>query len=113
MNNHTQNQDLAWELMKSLTDKQSGQYVAQSGFSIPAYKGSEQEWVKSIPDVNLQAFINDLQYGIAIPNTENAMEWWTVMGDEVQKMFFGEESVDQATKNVADKMNQVLAASHK
>lgn len=113
MNNHTQHQDLAWELMKSLTDKQSGQYVAESGFSIPAYKGSEQEWVKSIPDVNLQAFIEDLKYGVPIPNTENAMEWWSVMGTEVQKMFFGEESIDQATKNVADKMNQVIAASNK
>jgi multiple sugar transport system substrate-binding protein len=113
MNNHTQHQDLAWELMKSLTDKQSGQYVAESGFSIPAYKGSEQEWVKSIPDVNLQAFIDDLKYGVPIPNTENAMEWWSVMGTEVQKMFFGEESIDQATKNVADKMNQVIAASNK
>lgn len=113
MNEHTKNQDLAWELMKTLTSKQAGQYVAQSGFSIPAYKGSESEWVKSLPDVNLQAFIDDLKYGIAIPTTANAMEWWTVMGEEVQKMFFGQESIDDGTKKIADKMNQVIAANKK
>jgi len=113
MNSNTKSEKLAWELLKTLSNKQSEQWLAETGFSIPAYKGTEDAWIKSIPSVDLQVFIDSLEFGVPYPVSENTTKWQDVENEEIQKMLLGQTSIDEATEAVAEKMNEILADQSK
>ena len=81
--------------------------------SIPAYKGTEDAWIKSIPSVDLQVFIDSLEFGVPYPVSENTTKWQDVENEEIQKMLLGQTSIDEATEAVAEKMNEILADQKK
>lgn len=113
MNSNTKSEKLAWELLKTLSNKQSEQWLAETGFSIPAYRGTEDAWIESIPSVNLQVFIDSLEFGVPYPVSENTTKWQDVENEEIQKMLLGQTSIDEATEVVAEKMNEILADQSK
>ena len=67
INSKTKHPDAAWQLVKYLGGKTAAQIQAETGTVIPAYKGMADAWVKSSPEFNLQAFVDQLQYAKPLP----------------------------------------------
>lgn len=109
MNNKTKHEKLAWELQKVLAGEEAGKSLAESGFSIPAYKGTEDAWVNSIPTLDLKVFVDSLKFGVAYPVSKNTTEWQDVENKEIQDALLGKSSIEEATENIATKMNEILA----
>ncbi|NGP45938.1 sugar ABC transporter substrate-binding protein [Bacillaceae bacterium SIJ1] len=109
MNAQTEHEELAWKLMKSLTDEEAGKLMAESGFSIPAYKGTEDAWVESIPGLDLQVFIDTLEFGVPYPVSEQTAEWQTIEQTEIESALLGNQPLDEALKKVEEGMNEILA----
>ncbi len=109
INENTEKEQLAWELVKKLTGEKANEYIAESGFSIPAYLGTEDKWVNSIPSVNLKVFIESLEYGVASPVSKNTGEWADVLSKELQEAFLGRKSIEEALKTISVKTDEVLA----
>ncbi|UUZ97268.1 sugar ABC transporter substrate-binding protein [Paenibacillus sp. P25] len=109
INSNTPYEKEAWEFIKVLSGKDGEKLLADSGFSMPALKGTEEGWIKSIPSLKLQVFVDSLKNGVAYPVSKNTAEWQDVENKEIQSAFLGKKSFEEATKTVAAKMNEVLA----
>jgi multiple sugar transport system substrate-binding protein len=109
MNEKTQNDKLSWDLIKALSGKEGNKVIAETGFSIPADKDISDIWLKSIPSLDLQVFLDAQGYGVPYPISKNTSEWQDVEKKEIQGAFLGQQSIDKALDTVAKKMNEILA----
>lgn len=113
INGKTKVEQEAWELIQILSGKEGAELLAKSGFSIPAYKGTEEGWLKSIPSLDLQVFVDSLEFAVPYPVSQKTAEWQDAEVKEVQAAFLGKKSFEEALKNTAEKMNAILATEKK
>ena len=58
-------------MIQILSGKEGQELLADSGFSMPAYKGTEGGWLKSIPSLDLQVFVDSLEFAVPYPVSQN------------------------------------------
>jgi multiple sugar transport system substrate-binding protein len=99
----------AWEFVKFLGSKTAADIQARTGTVIPAYRGQESAYAKSIPQFNLQAIIDQLPNGRTFPSSVHTSVW----SDNALKVFAGAwsgaQSVPVIEKKIASQMNTALA----
>lgn len=105
----TKNPDAAWEFLEFLGSKEAAEIQAKTGTVIPAFNGTQESWVKSNPQFNLQVFIDQAEYSKAYPVSLETRKWQQLETDYLTKAWSGEITIEEAAKEVAAKMNQVLA----
>ncbi|MDC3417523.1 ABC transporter substrate-binding protein [Aquibacillus salsiterrae] len=108
MNEATEDDELAWELIKSLANEDGNRVIAESGFSIPAIKSISDVWLKSLPGLDLQIFIDAQDNGVAYPVSKRTAEWQDVETKEIQSAFLGQQTIDEALEKVGTKMDEIL-----
>ena len=57
------------ELVKFLAGEEAETILGESGATIPAYAGLQEPWLAANPDMNLQVFIDALDYGAQGPES--------------------------------------------
>lgn len=105
----TKHPDEAWQFVKFLGSKEAADIQAATGAVIPAYKGTTDAWVEATPEFHLQAFVDELAYTSTYPSSLNTAVWSDFALKEFALAWTGQESVEDAAKNVADEMNADLA----
>jgi multiple sugar transport system substrate-binding protein len=113
MYSESKNKEQAWELLKFLGSREAAEILATFGAVIPAHKGSEKAWVNSIPQFNLQVFVDMAQYVSTTPASLETAKWRSEATKQFQRAWAGEISVEEAAKLVAAQMNSVLASEKK
>ncbi|MED1469263.1 sugar ABC transporter substrate-binding protein [Bacillus salipaludis] len=106
---NTKHKAAAWEFVKFLGSKEAAEVFAKTGTVIPAYNGTQEAWVKSVPNMNLQAFIDGAQYSVPLPSVKNTGEIWQYETDILKKAWSQEESVEDAVKELTKKANESLS----
>ncbi|NYE03341.1 multiple sugar transport system substrate-binding protein [Bacillus niacini] len=106
---NTKHKDAAWTFVKFLGSKEVAEEFAKSGVVIPAYNGSQDMWLKSVPNMNLQVFIDALEYSNPLPSVKSTGEIWQYETDVLKKAWAGEESVEDAVKELSKKANEALS----
>ncbi|BAC15380.1 hypothetical conserved protein [Oceanobacillus iheyensis HTE831] len=112
MNSKSDNKELSWELIKSLSGEEGITTMAETGFSTPAHKEASQIWLDSIPSIDLQVFLDAHDIGVLYPISKNVAEWQDVETKEIQSAFLGEQTIDEALEKVSEQMNKVLEAEN-
>ncbi|MBO0884692.1 MAG: extracellular solute-binding protein, partial [Mycobacterium sp.] len=64
----------AWEFVKFLGSKQAADILGQHG-PIPAYNGTQSNWVQAHPQYHLQVFLDELAYAVPYPISKNTAAW--------------------------------------
>ena len=106
----TQHPAEAWEFVKFLGTKQANEIQAATGTVIPAYLGQADLYVKGLSWLDgAQSLIDQLPNAQAFPASGNTTVWRTFATKELAKAWTGEESVEDATKAIAEQMNGALA----
>lgn len=100
----------AWELLKFLASSEAAQIQASAGAVIPSHMDQAQIWVEAIPEFNLQAFLDMVDYAEVVSHSFNTPAWTSIMNAELKKALAGDASVEDSTRIVAEKMNEVLAS---
>lgn len=113
INDKTKVEQEAWDLIQVLSGKEGQELLAKSGFSIPAYKGTEEGWLKSIPSLDLKVFVDSLEFAVPYPVSQKTAEWQDTETKEIQAAFLGKKPFEEALKNAAQKMNEILASEKK
>lgn len=109
MNDKVEDEDLAWELIKSLTSEQANTDIAESGYSIPAMQSTGDIWLESVPSMDLQVFLDAQKNGgVAYPISERTSEWQSIETKEIQSAFLEGTSINEALDRVAEGMNKIL-----
>jgi multiple sugar transport system substrate-binding protein len=105
----TKHKDAAEKFVAFLGSKRAAEIQADAGAVIPAFNGTQEAWVKSAPQFNLQAFLNEVPTAVPDPASKNTKAWTTVQTDVLTKVFSGQ--VDPATglKDLATQMDADLA----
>lgn len=110
MNEKVEDEEVAWDLIKSLTSEQANKDIAESGFSIPAMQSTGEIWLGSVPSLDLQVFLDAQEegVGVAYPISERTTEWQDIETKEIQGAFLEDTSIDEALDRVAEGMNKIL-----
>lgn len=107
----TKNPDAAWAWTEFLAGETANKLSAETGAAIPALAGTAQQWLDNYPQFQLQCFIKaSEEYSIPHPGSVNTSEWEQYQADALKRAFSLEVSVEDACKQAADKIDEVLAA---
>jgi multiple sugar transport system substrate-binding protein len=99
----------AWQFVKFLGSKDAALIQAKTGTVIPAFKGTQQPWVKAIPQFHLKFFLDELAYAKPYPASKNTAKWNDLETKYFTKAWSGQMSIQSAAKQVAKEMNAALA----
>ena len=104
----TQHPDEAWKFVEFLGSDKAATILAQSGTVIPAYTGFQDAWVESIPDMNLQVFMDATQYAVPYPTAAQGMEWNAKVAEVLGEVWNGNQPIDGACQEAASAADAVL-----
>ncbi len=106
INAKTKYPEEAWLFVQYL----GGKEAAELQVVIPAFNGTQGAWVESIPNFNLQVFIDMLDYAVPLASSTESQKWWDLEVKYFTQAWAGEITVEDAANEVATEMNALLAA---
>ncbi|MEV0380343.1 sugar ABC transporter substrate-binding protein [Nonomuraea sp. NPDC050643] len=98
----------AWEFVKFLGSKPAAGILGKKG-PIPAYNGTQSDWVAAHPELKLQVFLDAVAYAVPYPVSKNTAAWQEAELTHLTKAWTGEVPVDKAAADLAAGMNDLLA----
>ena len=103
----SKNQDLAWELVKYLSEN-SPQVLFEVGSRLPVLTSAmENEWFKSADYV--QGFLDQAENGIPTPNVAEMSTVWNPCANNIKSVLNGELTAKEAGKNMATQIKSAIA----
>lgn len=106
---NTKHKDAAWKFVQFLGSKEAADIYAKTGTVIPAFNGTQDAWKESVPNLNLQAFIDGAEYSVPLPSAKNTGQIWQYEIDILKKAWSEEVSVEDAVKELTKKAEEALA----
>jgi multiple sugar transport system substrate-binding protein len=98
----------AWEFVKFLGSKEAADILGKKG-PIPAYEGTQTNWIAAHPEYHLQSFLDEVPYAVAYPVSQNTAAWNDEELKALTKAWSGEATPEAAAKDLAAAMNALLA----
>lgn len=98
----------AWEFVKYLGSKEAAELLAKNGV-IPAFNDTQDAWVKSHPEFNLQAFLDEVEYSVPYPVSRNTAAWQELETKFLTPAWNGTADVTRQAKDLAAAMDDSLA----
>ena len=92
-----------------LGGEEAANIQAATGEVIPAYQGTQQAWVDSMPEFHLQSFMDEIPYGVVYPVSGDTAAWNALEDQYLAPAWNGTQTVQQATDSLAKAMNDALA----
>ncbi len=105
---NTEHPDEAWEFVKYLGGKEANEIWAKSGAVIPARTEVLDIWKEAYPNLNLQAFIDQLDYAEIYPVSKDTPKWNDLENEYIKKIWNGDMSVEEGLKKLSEEMDKVL-----
>lgn len=105
----SKNKAAAQALQVYLAGKTAQQQQGDMGAVIPAYEGTQEAFTKTMPDADLQVFLDAVDYAKPLPVSKNTAAWNTLETNLLPSAFDGSTPVDQVAKDLAQKMDAALA----
>jgi multiple sugar transport system substrate-binding protein len=105
----SKNKAAAQALQAYLASQPAQQQQGDMGAVIPAFNGTQQGFVKSMPSANLQVFLDELAYAKPLPISKNTAAWNALETKLLPDAFSGSKPVGDVTKELTTHMDQALA----
>jgi multiple sugar transport system substrate-binding protein len=102
------NSGAALELVKFLAGEEAEGILGDSGATIPAFPELQQAWLDANPDMNLQVFIDAVEYAQFVPDPEVGFEWQIEIQKVVIDGWGGNIPADEICTQAAEAANKVL-----
>lgn len=106
---NSKNKAAAQALQAYLASKPAQQQQGDMGAVIPAFNATQQGFVKSMPNANLQVFLDELSYAKPLPISKNTAAWNALEAKYLPDAFSGTVPVATALKELAAQMDAALA----
>ena len=92
-----------------LGSEEAHKIQAETGTVIPAYEGTQEAWVQSNENFNLQVFIDSAEFSVPYPATIETRKWQQIDAGILTKAWAGEISIEEAAKQIAEGTDEVLS----
>jgi multiple sugar transport system substrate-binding protein len=106
---NSKNKAAAQALQVYLASKEAQKQQGDLGAVIPAFTGTQDAFTKSMPDANLQVFLDAVDYARPLPISKNTAAWNTLETNLLPAAFDGSQPVEGVLKDLATQMNAALA----
>lgn len=105
---NTEHPEEAWKFVKYLGGKEANEIWANSGVVIPARTDVLDIWEESYPNLNLQAFTEQLNYADVYPVSADTPKWNDLENEYIKNIWNGNMSVEEGLKKLSEEMDKVL-----
>jgi len=105
-----QNQCAALEWVKYLASADAERILGSTGTVIPAMEGLREEWVASLPTLDLQVFVDAVDYSFPLPNPKAGPEWETNVNEVLIEAWSGGISREEVCARADEAANAALKA---
>ncbi len=92
------------------SSKEAAEIMASTGTVIPAYNGTQDAWVKSMPEFNLKAYIDAVPTAAPYPVSKNTSAWNEIETEVMTKIWSMQVTPEEGLKELAEKMQAALDA---
>lgn len=99
----------AQALQAYLATEEAQILAGQEGAGIPAFNGTQQAFVDSIPGYDLQVFLDAVDYSFPYPVTEDTAAWASLEAELLPDAFSGTRPVDDVNADLASQVSAILA----
>jgi multiple sugar transport system substrate-binding protein len=99
----------AQALQVFLASEEAQQQQGDAGAVIPAFTGTQSAFTESMPDADLQIFLDALDYAQPLPVSTNTAVWNALETDLLPQAFSGDRPVGDVAEELAGKMDAALA----
>lgn len=104
----TPNAGAAMEFVRFLGSEEAEVILGESTTVTPAMEGTQQVWLDSVPDMDLQVFLDAVEYAQVMPAPESGTEWQANVEDVLVGVWSGEIPVEEACARAAEEANAAL-----
>lgn len=101
------NTEEAWRLIEFLGSEDMQRKQAELGITMSAFEGTSDTWINSVPEFNLQAYLDMTDNMVIRPFSRNATAWQRVAQTRLQEVWQG-VSVTEILPEIAEEMNRLL-----
>jgi multiple sugar transport system substrate-binding protein len=106
----TENPGAALEFVKWLHGDEAAQILAESGATIPSLSGTEEAWVATNPNLDLQIFVDAAQeYGVSFNWPQGVGDWLTAVQDVLVDGWAGNIPAEEIAAQAAAAGNAILS----
>jgi multiple sugar transport system substrate-binding protein len=105
-----QNQCAALEWVKYLASADAERILGSTGTVIPAMQGLQEEWVASLPTLDLQIFVDAVDYSFPLPNPQAGPEWEANVDEVLIEAWSGGISRDDVCTRADEAADAALKA---
>ncbi|MDO5700876.1 MAG: sugar ABC transporter substrate-binding protein [Bowdeniella nasicola] len=107
---NSENLGAAKAFVAHLATKKAAEIEGAAGVTLPAYNDTQDEFISTYPDWNVEVYTTSAQdYAVPYPVSMNTNAWATLEAEVLGAAFAGSTSVEDAAKDMAQKMNEMLA----
>ncbi len=105
----SKNKQAAQAFQVFLASEDAQQQQGDAGAMIPAYTGTQDAFTASMPDANLQVFLDAVDYSKPLPVSNNSAVWNAFEAELLPQAFSGERPTEEVATELAEKMDAALA----
>ncbi|MRG59854.1 extracellular solute-binding protein [Agromyces sp. CFH 90414] len=102
--------DVAKEFAEFASSQAAAEIMAATGTVIPAFDGTQSTWVESLPQYNLQAYIDALDTAVPYPVSKNTAAWNSIEGEILSQVWAGSLTPEDGLAQLAEQMQAALDA---
>lgn len=106
---NTEHPEEAWKFVNYLSSEEAQRKQSELGVAISTYEGSEEVWVESDDQFDLQPYIDMLEQRVIRPHT-NATAVWEAKSYEILRTgYTGDKETADVAQETAEMMNQFIS----
>lgn len=105
----SENKQAAQALQVFLAGEDAQLAQGEFGSIMPAFDGTQEAFVASMPQANLQVFVDAVDYSRPLPVSANTAAWNALESELLPQAFSGERPVAEVTAELAEQMDATLA----
>ncbi len=106
---NSENKQAARALQAFLASEEAQRQQGEVGSIIPAFAGTQSTFAESLPGVDLQVFLDAVEYAKPLPVSKNSSAWNAFEAELLPDVFSGARPVADVTAELAEQMNGALA----
>lgn len=106
----SKNKQAAHALQAYLASEAAQKQQGEMGAVIPAFNGTQQAFVDSMPGYNLQVFLDAVDYSYPYPVSENTSAWAALEAEILMDGFAGKRTIPEVNEELGTKVQELLDA---
>ncbi|MBO0730951.1 MAG: sugar ABC transporter substrate-binding protein [Acidimicrobiaceae bacterium] len=108
----TKSPQMAWEFAKMVGGAEGAQVQGRGGAVIPAYKGGAELFMKAYPKYNMKVYLDQMAYAKVTTIRAHSTAISNAETKYLTPVWSGQQSAGSACKQLARKMDQIMAGKN-